>query len=756
MKKEKFTVTGMTCSACSAAVERAVGQVQGVSSVNVNLLANSMVVEYDEGVLQPSSIIAAVSDAGYSASLAGQSPAQTQSSKVSQIEDEIAHMKRRVVISLVFMVILMYVAMGPMLGLPVPAFLLGLENAGTMALVQLLLTLPVLYVNRQYFQMGLKTLWKRSPNMDSLIAIGSGAAVLYGVFALFRIVYGLGHGQLDLVARYSHDLYFESASMILTLITLGKFLEARSKGRTSDAIAKLMDLAPKTATVIRSGQEVEIPVAELVVGDIIVIRPGESIPVDGVIVEGSSAIDESAITGESIPVAKTVGDQVISATLNKAGSFKFEATRIGEDTTLAQIIRLVEEAGASKAPIAKLADKISAVFVPVVIAIALVSFGVWLLLGYSFEFALTTAVAVLVISCPCALGLATPVAIMVGTGQGALHGVLIKSAEALETAHSVDTVVLDKTGTITEGKPQVTDVIPAAEVTAAELLRIGASLERPSEHPLAEAIVAKANQEGLELASVEEFLAVPGRGIQAKLGETTYLAGNLAFMQEHGIALGELEAQADKLAEQGKTPMYFADAHRVLGIIAAADVVKPSSRQAIAELRELGLEVAMLTGDNRRTAEAIRRELNLGAVLAEVLPEDKEREIRRLQEEGKTVAMVGDGINDAPALTRAHVGIAIGAGTDVALESADIVLVKNDLRDVVTAIKLSRATLRNIKQNLFWAFFYNSLGIPLAAGLFYPLLGWRLSPMYAAAAMSLSSIFVVTNALRLRRFAPNR
>jgi Cu+-exporting ATPase len=756
MKKEKFTVTGMTCSACSAAVERAVGQVQGVSSVNVNLLANSMVVEYDEGVLQPSSIIAAVSDAGYSASLAGQSPAQTQSGKVSQIEDEIAHMKRRVVISLVFMVILMYVAMGPMLGLPVPAFLLGLENAGTMALVQLLLTLPVLYVNRQYFQMGLKTLWKRSPNMDSLIAIGSGAAVLYGVFALFRIVYGLGHGQLDLVARYSHDLYFESASMILTLITLGKFLEARSKGRTSDAIAKLMDLAPKTATVIRSGQEVEIPVAELVVGDIIVIRPGESIPVDGVIVEGSSAIDESAITGESIPVAKTVGDQVISATLNKAGSFKFEATRIGEDTTLAQIIRLVEEAGASKAPIAKLADKISAVFVPVVIAIALVSFGVWLLLGYSFEFALTTAVAVLVISCPCALGLATPVAIMVGTGQGALHGVLIKSAEALETAHSVDTVVLDKTGTITEGKPQVTDVIPAAEVTAAELLRIGASLERPSEHPLAEAIVAKANQEGLELASVEEFLAVPGRGIQAKLGETTYLAGNLAFMQEHGIALGELEAQADKLAEQGKTPMYFADAHRVLGIIAAADVVKPSSRQAIAELRELGLEVAMLTGDNRRTAEAIRRELNLGAVLAEVLPEDKEREIRRLQEEGKTVAMVGDGINDAPALTRAHVGIAIGAGTDVALESADIVLVKNDLRDVVTAIKLSRATLRNIKQNLFWAFFYNSLGIPLAAGLFYPLLGWRLSPMYAAAAMSLSSIFVVTNALRLRRFAPNR
>jgi Cu+-exporting ATPase len=754
VKKEKYTVSGMTCAACSAAVERAVSQVPGVSSVNVNLLANVMVVEYDESALDASRIIAAVSDAGYAAAPASAEQQRTQAAPVGAITDEIAQMKKRVVVSLVFMVLLMYVSMGHMLHLPVPAFLLGLENAGTMALLQFLLTLPVLLVNRQYFQVGFKTLWRRSPNMDSLIAIGSGAAVVYGVFALFRISYGLGHGELDLVARYSHDLYFESAGMILALITLGKFLEARSKGRTSDAIAKLMDLAPKTATVIRDGQEMEIPAADLVVGDIIVIRPGQSIPVDGVIIEGSSAVDESAITGESIPVAKTVGDPVVSATLNKAGAFKFRATRIGEDTTLAQIIRLVEEAGASKAPIAKLADRISAVFVPVVMAIALAAFIIWLLLGYPLEFALTTAVAVLVISCPCALGLATPVAIMVGTGQGALHGILIKSAEALETAHSVDTIVLDKTGTITEGRPQVTDVIPGPDLKPEELLQLAASLEKPSEHPLAEAVTAKAAQEGLEPAPVDEFMAVPGKGIRAELGGKTYLAGNLAFMQENKIELGIFAAEADRLAEEGKTPMYFADTRRALGLIAAADVVKPTSRQAIAALESMGLDVVMLTGDNKRTAEAIRRELNLGSALAEVLPEDKEREIRRLQEQGRKVAMVGDGINDAPALARADVGIAIGAGTDVALESADIVLVKNDLRDVVTAVKLSRATLRNIKQNLFWAFFYNSLGIPLAAGLFYPLFGWKLSPMYAAAAMSLSSIFVVTNALRLRKFTP--
>lgn len=754
MRKEKFSVTGMTCSACSAAVERAVGKMEGVSSVNVNLLANNMVVEYDESLLEAGRIISAVTEAGYTAALDAGTTAPTSAQATNQVQDEIAEMKQRVIVSLAFMVVLMYVAMGPMLGLPIPSFLVGLENAATMALTQFLLTLPVLYVNRQYFQTGFKTLWRRNPNMDSLIAIGSGAAVAYGVFALFRIVYGLGHGNLDLVQRYSHDLYFESATMILALITLGKFLEARSKGRTSDAIAKLMDLAPKVATVIRDNQEVEIPVAEIVEGDIIVIRPGQSIPVDGVIVEGSSAIDESAITGESIPVAKNVGDRVISATINKAGSFRFEATRIGDDTTLAQIIRLVEEASSSKAPIAKLADKISGIFVPVVIAIAVAAFIVWLLLGYPFEFALTIAVAVLVISCPCALGLATPVAIMVGTGQGALHGILIKSAEALETAHSVDTIVLDKTGTITEGKPQVTDIIPSTGLSEKELLTIGASLEKPSEHPLAEAIVSKAAEESIQLETVTDFLAVPGKGIQAKLNGQQFLAGNLAFMQENAVNLGSLEELADNLAEQGKTPMYFASDQQVLGIIAVADVVKSSSKRAIQELKNLGIDVVMLTGDNKRTAEAIRRELGIDTAIAEVLPEDKEREIRSLQEQGKTVAMVGDGINDAPALARSDVGIAIGAGTDVALESADVVLMKNDLLDVSTAIKLSKATLRNIKQNLFWAFFYNSLGIPLAAGLLYPFFGWRLSPMYAAAAMSLSSIFVVSNALRLRRFNP--
>lgn len=756
MAKQKFNVTGMTCSACSASVEKAVGKMEGVSAVNVNLLANSMVVEYDESLLEAGSIVSAVKDAGYSAAIDSGTKSQVQESATNQVQDEIDEMKHRTIVSMAFMVVLFYVAMGPMIGIPIPSFLVGLENAATMALTQFLLTLPVLYVNRQYFQTGFKTLWRRNPNMDSLIAIGSGAAVAYGVFALFRIVYGLGHGDLELVSHYSSDLYFESAAMILALITLGKYLEARSKGRTSDAIGKLIDLAPKVATVVRAGQEVEVPVAELVEGDIIVIKPGQSIPVDGVIVEGNSAVDESALTGESIPVAKAVGDKVISATINKAGSFKFEATRIGDDTTLAQIIRLVEEASSSKAPIAKLADKISGIFVPVVIVIAIAAFIVWLLLGYPFEFALTIAVAVLVISCPCALGLATPVAIMVGTGQGALHGILIKSAESLETAHSVDTVVLDKTGTITEGKPQVTDIIPGPSLTELELLTIGASLEKPSEHPLAEAIVTRAQDDNIQLENVSDFLAVPGKGIQANLKEQGYLAGNLAFMHENNIELGEFEDSADKLAEQGKTPMYFADRKEVLGIIAVADVVKPSSKKAIQELSNLGIDVVMLTGDNKRTAEAIRRELGIGTAIAEVLPEDKEREIRNLQEEGKTVAMVGDGINDAPALARANVGIAIGAGTDVAIESADIVLMKNDLLDVPTAIKLSKATLRNIKQNLFWAFFYNSLGIPLAAGLLYPFFGWRLSPMYAAAAMSLSSIFVVSNALRLRRFKPNK
>lgn len=755
MKKEKFSVVGMTCSSCSAAVERAVGHMDGVSSVNVNLLSNNMTVEYDDSLVEPSAIMSTVNDAGYSASLAG-SDAPAKTNEVSQVEDEINEMKHRAIVSMVFMVLLMYVAMGHMVGLPVPSFLLGVENAAAMALVQFLLTLPVIYVNRRYYQTGFKTLWRRSPNMDSLIAVGSGAAIVYGVFAMFRIGWGLGHGDLDLVMRYSHDLYFESAAMILALITLGKFLEARSKGRTSDAIAKLIDLAPKVATVIRNDMEVEVAVADLVEGDIIVIKPGQSIPVDGVIVDGSSAVDESALTGESIPVAKRVGDKVISATINKSGAFRFKATRIGDDTTLAQIIRLVEEASSSKAPIAKLADKISGIFVPVVISIAITAFVVWLLLGYPFEFALTIGIAVLVISCPCALGLATPVAIMVSTGQGALHGILIKSAESLETAHSVDTVVLDKTGTITEGKPQVTDVITGSTLSEAELLAIAASLEKSSEHPLAEAIVTKGMEEEVHFKQVTDFLAAPGKGVQGKIGEKDYLAGNLSFMHDNKIDLGQLESQADDLAEQGKTPMYFANTTEVLGIIAVADVIKPSSKPAIQRLKNLGVDVVMLTGDNKRTAEAIRRELGIERVIAEVLPEDKEREIRTLQEQGKTVAMVGDGVNDAPALARADVGIAIGAGTDVAIESADIVLMKDDLNDVPTTIKLSKATLRNIKQNLFWAFFYNALGIPLAAGLLYPFYGWRLNPMYAAAAMSLSSIFVVSNALRLRRFNPER
>ncbi len=755
--KEKFNVIGMTCSACSASVEKAVQKIDGVQSVNVNLLANSMVVEYDETALKRENIISAVSAVGYEArATAGDLDSPATEQRADTVQDEIQEMKRRTIVSLIFMIILVYIAMGPTLRLPIPSWLVGLENSITMALAQFLLTLPVVYVNRQYYINGFKALWRRNPNMDSLIAIGSGAAVVYGIFALFRIGQGLGHGDLTLVARYAHDLYFESATMILGLITLGKYLEARSKGRTSDAIAKLMDLAPKIATVIKDGQEVEIPVDQLALGDIIVIRPGQSIPVDGIIVEGHSAVDESALTGESIPVAKQAGDEVISATINRTGTFKFEAKRIGEDTTLAQIIRLVEEAASSKAPISKLADEISGIFVPVVIAIAILSSVAWLLLGNSFEFALSIGITVLVISCPCALGLATPVAIMVGTGQGALHGILIKSAEALERAHSVQTVVLDKTGTITEGKPQVTDLIPRGGLSEEQLLLLGASLEKPSEHPLAEAIVSAAAQQNLSLNPVTDFLATPGKGIEAAIDGEMYLAGNLAFMRDHNIQLHHFEADADRLADEGKTPMYFATRGEAVGIIAVADVVKPSSKKAISALKAMGIDVVMLTGDNKRTAEAIRRDLQINTAIAEVLPEDKEQEIRDLQDRGKVVAMVGDGINDAPALARADVGIAIGAGTDVALESADVVLMKNSLTDVVTAIELSKATIRNIKQNLFWAFFYNALGIPLAAGLLYPIAGWKLNPMYAAAAMSLSSIFVVSNALRLRRFRPRQ
>ena len=592
--------------------------------------------------------------------------------------------------------------------------------------------------------------------MDSLIAIGSAAAMIYGVVAIYMIGWGLGHGDTALVEQYSMDLYFESAGMILALITLGKFLETRSKGKTSEAITKLMDLAPKTALVEREGVEAEIPVEEVAVGDLLIVKPGASIPVDGEITEGSAAVDESAITGESIPVDKGPGDRVIAATINRSGYFKFRATKVGADTTLAQIVALVEDAANSKAPIAKLADKVSGVFVPVVICIAVIAAVTWLLLGHTVEFALSIGIAVLVISCPCALGLATPVAIMVGTGKGAENGILIKSAEALETAHTIDTVVLDKTGTITEGKPRVTDIRTADGLSETELLTIAASVEKPSEHPLSTAIVEEATRRNLSLRAVTGFEAVAGQGVAAEVGGVRYLAGNRRMMEENRIELGDFAEKGETLSGEGKTPLYFAGEGKALGVVAVADTVKPTSRAAIEAFGQMGVDVVMLTGDNKRTAAAIQKQLGIGRVVAEVLPQDKEREVAKLQEQGRKVAMVGDGINDAPALTRADVGIAIGAGTDVAIESADVVLMKSDLLDAVTAIDLSRAVIRNIKQNLFWAFFYNSIGIPLAAGVFFSVLGWKLNPMFGAAAMSLSSVCVVSNALRLKLFQPRR
>jgi P-type Cu+ transporter len=754
---QKFTVTGMTCSACSAAVEKSVKNVQGVSSVVVNLLGNSMLVDYDKEVTNENTIIQSVENAGYHASLfvKGQEAAGTEKTE-NRVQSELKEMKFRIIVSAIFLIPLLYIAMGHMFKFPLPDFLHGDKNAVTFAFIQFLLTLPILYVNRKYFQVGFKTLFKGHPNMDSLIAIGSGAAVIYGVFAIFMIGYGLGHMDMEAVMKYSMDLYFESAATILTLITLGKFLEARSKGKTSEAISKLMDLSPKTAMVIRNGEEKEIPIEDVIIGDILAVRPGQSVPVDGVITEGSTAIDQSALTGESIPVEKLPGDKVIGATINKTGFFKFRAEKVGNDTTLAQIIQLVEDANSSKAPIAKLADKISGIFVPVVISIAVLSTIIWLLTGESFEFALSIGIAVLVISCPCALGLATPVAIMVGTGKGATNGILIKSAEALEIAHKVNTVILDKTGTITEGKPRVTDIVTGAGITEEELLQAAASIEKPSEHPLAEAILEKAKENGIKYEEVSEFKAVSGRGILAKIGDESYYSGNLALMKEQGIDTSNFEQKADAFSEDGKTPLYFAKGNTLLGVIAVADVVKPTSKAAIEELKALGIDVVMLTGDNKKTAEAIRKQLHIDRVVAEVLPQDKESEVRKLQEKGKKVAMIGDGINDAPALARADVGIAIGAGTDIAIESADIVLMKSDLLDAVTAIELSKATIKNIKQNLFWAFFYNTIGIPLAAGVFYGILNWKLNPMFAAAAMSLSSVCVVTNALRLRFFKPKR
>lgn len=769
--KERFDVAGMTCSACSSHVEKSVGKLTGVENVSVNLLTNSMQVEFDENKLDTAGIIKAVEDAGYGAAVkdghaksgtktSGQSDSQ-ENSGLSAVEQNVKNMKKRLIVSLIFWIPLMYVSMGHMiyqwLNIPMPPFTMnflhGNENAITYAFTQFLLLLPILIANQKYFKNGFKTLWHRSPNMDSLIAIGAGAAILYGIFAIYRIGYAMGHGDMMVVHQYAHDLYFESAGTILTLITIGKYLETKSKGKTSEAITKLLNLAPKTVTVVRDGVEQVIDATDVEKGEIFLVKPGESVAVDGIVLEGKSSFDESAITGESIPVPKQEGDTIVSASMNKSGLIRAKATKVGEDTTIAQIIRLVEEASSSKAPIAKMADKIAGVFVPTVITIALITGVIWLISGATFEFAMSTAIAVLVISCPCALGLATPVAIMVGTGKGAENGILIKSGDALETAHQIDTVVLDKTGTITQGKPVVTDIICAAGKSAAktQLLQIAGSLEKGSEHPLAEAIVNYCVTNNISLEKVTDFNALFGKGIEGTVSGTHYYAGNEKMMEEKGISLStEQKNQIQALAKQGRTPLLFADEKQFLGIVAVADVVKPTSKEAVQKFRDYGIHVIMLTGDNEVTAQAIKEQVGIDEVIAGVLPTQKEEKISALKQAGHKVAMIGDGVNDAPALASADVGIAIGAGTDVAIESADIVLMKNDLLDAVGAVKLSKAVIRNIKENLFWAFFYNSIGIPLAAGVLYPLFQIKLNPMFGAAAMSLSSVCVVSNALRLR------
>lgn len=755
MKRIIFDVSGMTCSSCSAHVERAVSGLSGVKSVSVNLLQNSMLVEFSESELSEEIIIDAVVAAGYGASVRGNKNSKMHESVV---QEEVNDMKKRLIVSICFLIPLMYVAMYHMLfewfGLPIPSFMMsffhGNENVIVFGFTQFLLLLPILIVNRKYFSVGLKRLFQGTPNMDSLIAIGSGAATVYGVVVIYLLGYGLGHGNLELVSRYAHDLYFESAGTILTLITLGKFLEAKSKGKTSEAIEKLIGLAPKTAIVWRDNEEVEISIEELAIDDIIVVKPGGSVPADGVVVFGSSAVDQASITGESIPVEKKVGDSVISGTINKNGSFRMRATKVGGNTTLSQIIRLVEEASNSKAPIAKIADRVSGVFVPIVIAIAILACVVWLALGESFEFALTTGIAVLVISCPCALGLATPVAIMVGTGKGAENGILIKSAESLELLHLVDTVVFDKTGTITEGNPRVTDVLAIGEEN--EFWRIAGSLEKNSEHPLADAVNDRVKNEKVDVLDVSEFSAVFGRGVSGKIDEKMCCGGNAVFMAENGVSIEKIKSKCDAFAKQGKTLLYFAREKELIGVLAVADTLKKTSYDAISKLMAKKFDVVMLTGDNELAAKAIGEKLNISHVISEVLPQDKEKEVRKLQEQGKKVAFIGDGINDSPALARADVGLAIGSGTDVAIESADIILMRDDLNDVVTAIELSRAVINNIKMNLFWAFFYNVIGIPIAAGAFYYTFKLKLNPMIAAAAMSLSSLCVVTNALRLRKF----
>ncbi len=781
MKKVKFNIQGMTCSSCQSYVEKAVNKLEGIKSASVNLLSNNMIVEYDENKTNDDKIISAVVDAGYGASTNSENKKVDDNKKVNN-SDIISGMKKRLIISIIFWIPLMLVAMHHMifelLNIQVPEIIRnlfdGTENSITFAFTQVLLLLPIMYVNRNYFIIGFKKLFKRSPNMDSLVAIGSAAAVAYGVYAIYMIGYGLGHGNIELVNRFRMDLYFESAGTILTLITVGKYLETKSKGKTGDAISKLIDLAPKTAILLKDNKEIEVNIDEILTGDIVIIKPGASIPIDGVIVEGKSTIDQSSITGESIPVEKQVGDNVVSGTINKNGYLKVKATKVGEDTTLSQIIKLVEEASNSKAPISRLADRVSGVFVPVVISIAVLATIFWLLQGQSFEFALSIGIAVLVISCPCALGLATPVAIMVGTGKGAENGILFKSAESLELLHLVDTVVLDKTGTVTEGKPKVVEIITNLQImrensignekvkfveninnsTASinNLLKIAGSLEKNSEHPLAEAIIEKVNENNIELQDVKDFLAVSGRGVKGKIDGANYYGGNLSFMKENNVNIQDYEKKVLDLSNQGKICLYFAKENNMLGVIAVSDTVKNTSKKAIENLKKQKKEVVMITGDNKLVAESIAKEVGIDKVIAEVLPQDKEKEVSKLQENGKKVAFVGDGINDSPALVKADVGLAIGSGTDIAIESADVVLMQNSLIEVDTAIALSKAVIGNIKMNLFWAFFYNIIGIPVAAGLFYLSFGLKLNPMIGALAMSLSSVCVVTNALRLRYF----
>ncbi len=746
--KQRFRVGGMSCAACSAHVEKSVGAVPGVTTVQVNLLAGSMAVEYDETACDSAKIIAAVESGGYTAEV-DDGKQQAAPAQGEQVDEALHEMKKRIIVSAVFMVVLMYFSMGEMVGLPLPSYAAGMDGMFALALTELVLTLPIVIINRKYYINGFKTLLHRAPTMDALIAVGSGAALVYGIYALVRI----GTAPTPETAHsFMHDLYFESAGMILTLVTLGKFFEARAKRKTGEAIAALMDLRPKMATVVRGGQTIEVPIELVKVGDLVVVRGGQSVPVDGVITEGSAFLDESAITGESMPVERHAGGTVIGATVSKSGYFVMRASRVGDDTTLSQIIRLVEEAGASKAPIAKLADKVAGVFVPVVMAIALVTAVIWLIAGETPSFALTRAISVLVISCPCALGLATPVAIMVGTGVGAKNGVLFQSAEALENLHNVTSVIMDKTGTVTEGRPVVTDV-QTNGIERDELLSLALSLEKRSDHPLADAIVRYAHEQNAVERNVSDFEMVEGQGICASVEGVPCMAGNERMLLASGLAVpGSMKELSAKFAAAGKTPLFFAANRKVAGVFAVADVLKPTSRAAVQTLEKMNIEVTLLTGDNKKTAAAIASELGVREVIAEVLPQDKERIVREKQAAGRKVAMVGDGINDAPALARADVGIAIGAGTDVAISSADVVLMKSDLMDAVDAIRLSRQTIRNIRQNLFWAFFYNCIGIPIAAGALWVPFGIKLSPMIGAAAMSLSSVCVVSNALRLRFF----